>query len=344
MSASRETRFTASHTDRLIAGTRIALAAFSLFAIWLDPAEPARYTEVTYGLHTSYVGYSVVVAWLVWNRVGVTWLPLTTHVLDLAIFSVFQYLTMGPSSPFFVYFVFALFCAALRWGWRGTLRTIPVVVLAFVVMGASMSRHLGPTEFELNRFIIRIGYLIMVGTLLVYLGRHEDDRRRELRQLARWPAARDISAGTRTFVGYAADLLGADTMILLWSGADEPRVTRAVWSAQRWTVDAVPAADVDAPVADALAEHAFVAAGPFTGLSRVLTQRQRPVVEWIGQPFHPEIARELTGVSAGSAAFQTEHVSGRIIAAWPDAAGADVLPLLEAVARQMGTALGSRWR
>src|SRR5205814_9329915 len=127
------------------------------------------------GLHWMYVTYSVALAaltWTVWP--GGSQLALVTHAFDIIAFSVFQYLTLGPSSPFFVYFIFSLFCGAVRWGWRGTLATGVVVVLAFVAMGVSMSRTLGPTEFELNRFIIRMIYLGVTAAMLVYLGRYEE--------------------------------------------------------------------------------------------------------------------------------------------------------------------------
>src|SRR6266542_4343347 len=181
-------RFSRARAERTIAATRVAIAAFSLFAIWLDPAEPFRFTQLTYGLHIGYVVYSIALAGVMWQRPSTGWLPLATHVADIAVFSVFQYLTLGPSSPFFTYFIFSLFCGAVRWGWQGALATAPVVVIAFIVIAASMSRTFGSTEFEVNRFIIRIGYLMVISVLLVYLGRHEARLRDEIRSLAGWPS------------------------------------------------------------------------------------------------------------------------------------------------------------
>ena len=187
--AASSPRFLPSHTERAIALARIVLGASGLFAIWLDPAEPARFVEATYALHGVYVAYSLVLAWVMWNRSSAGILPIATHLIDMALFLTFQYLTLGPSSPFFTYFIFSLFCGALRWGWQGTLGTSVVVVVAYVAMGASMSRTLGPTEFELNRFIIRTVYLCLSAALLVYLGQHEIRLRNELGRLAHWPAA-----------------------------------------------------------------------------------------------------------------------------------------------------------
>src|SRR5947207_7443201 len=111
------------HAERAIAFTRIALAAASLLAVWLDPSDPAQFAHLTYVLQTVYFGYALIVAVYVWFRGEGTWLPIGTHATDVLASSIFQYITLGSSSPFFVYFIFALFCAAIRWGWKGTLRT-----------------------------------------------------------------------------------------------------------------------------------------------------------------------------------------------------------------------------
>ena len=161
------TRFSRARAERTIAFTRVAIAAFSLFAIWLDPAEPSRFTELTYGLHIGYTGYAILLAAIMWSRASTGWLPITTHVADIAFFSIFQYLTLGPSSPFFTYFIFSLFCGAVRWGWQGAFATAPLVILAFVGIAAAMSLTLGPVQFETNRFIIRVGYMLVVAILLV---------------------------------------------------------------------------------------------------------------------------------------------------------------------------------
>jgi hypothetical protein len=83
----------------MIALTRVFLGASSLFAIWLDPAEPARFVATTYTAHIIYVAYAIALAALIWNRSRLGRLPLATHAVDIVAFSIFQYLTLGPSSP-----------------------------------------------------------------------------------------------------------------------------------------------------------------------------------------------------------------------------------------------------
>jgi hypothetical protein len=100
---------TRSQAERTIAAARVVLAVFSLAAVWFDPAEPARFAATTYSLHLSYLAYSLLLGLFTWQRAVGARLAAATHVADIAIFSVFQYLTLGPSSPFFVYFIFSLF-------------------------------------------------------------------------------------------------------------------------------------------------------------------------------------------------------------------------------------------
>jgi len=113
-----------SRAERLIATGRVVLAAFSLLAVWLGPSGAASPTPWAYGLLSGYGVYALLVALLVWSwRAHLGRLPLVTHVLDLAAFSFLMYFTGGPSSPFFIYFVFSLVCATVRWQWSGTLWT-----------------------------------------------------------------------------------------------------------------------------------------------------------------------------------------------------------------------------
>src|SRR5437867_2249729 len=132
------------HAERPIAAARVLLAVASLFAIWLDPAEPARYVTATYSLLIVYVAYSVAVLPFAWRRHTARHFGLITHLIDIVVFSLLQFVTLGPSSPFFVYFVFSVCCGALRWDWRGTLATAILVFVSYVLMGTWLVETLGP--------------------------------------------------------------------------------------------------------------------------------------------------------------------------------------------------------
>src|SRR5437762_7774983 len=94
------------HAERPIAATRVLLAVSSLFAMWLDPAEPQRHVDAMYALLVAYGVYSLAILPFAWRRHTGRHFGLTTHLVDIVVFSLLQFVTLGPSSPFFVYFVF----------------------------------------------------------------------------------------------------------------------------------------------------------------------------------------------------------------------------------------------
>jgi hypothetical protein len=171
---------------------------------------------------------------------------LLSHGIDIIAFSVFQYLSLGPSSPFFVYFIFSLFCGAIRWSWRGTLVTGAVAMAAYVGMAMSISNRFEQVEFEVNRFVIRIAYLAMATGMLVFLGRYEARLRSEIERLARWPVSLsgDPKAAVRRVLEYGARVMSAGQAVAVWEATEEPVIHEARWSAgafvmQHWPPDQV---------------------------------------------------------------------------------------------------------
>lgn len=329
--------------ERTIALARVALACTSLFAIWLDPAEPARLAPVTYTLHAIYVTYSIGLALVVTLRPIPARLPVVTHAIDLGMFSLFQFLTRGPSSPFFVYLIFSLFCAAVRWGWRATLWTAGVVVTAYMLTIVWVSRHGRPPDFELNRAIIRTMYLIVSAALLVYLGRYQERLRGEIERLARWPAVSDLSLerAAERFLGHAADIVGSRRVLAVWEAAEEPSSQLALWMGGRVVVRSQPPAEADSSaLAEAGGKTTVVLPGPI----RMGSVSGAAAGEGAGPArlpaLPPAVLDQLEGaVGLASAAFQTERVRGRVYFADLGTPGAEIVPLTELVAREIGTSL-----
>jgi signal transduction histidine kinase len=289
------------HAERTIAAARVALAMASLLAVGMDPPEPARFAPLTYTLYWLYLGYAVALAGFTWTRPRLAApVALTTHTIDIVAFSAFQYLTLGPSSPFFVYFIFSLFSGAIRWGWRGTFLTGAVVVAAFLTMAVSMGRTLGGTEFELNRFIIRVMYLCVAASLLVYLGRHEERLRVEIERLARWPAVVGADPGEAggALIEHAAGILRASRVAVLWEARDEPWVNVVTWSAE---------------------------AG---------AQASRHAPQDRGDPL-----AALSDSHARTAPFQAGQISGRVTFIPLGTPTEETTPLAEVVAREIGASL-----
>ena len=158
-------------SGRVIALGRIMLSALFLLSIWLDQSQPAQAPEQTYGLLLFYVLSSVTVALLCWRN---WWLDARlaapAHLLDMAVFTGIIFSTNGYTSPFFLFFILPLLSAAIRWGWRETTLTAMALVLLYLAGGLLVA---GSEAFELQRFIVRSGHLVILSAVLIWFGIHQ---------------------------------------------------------------------------------------------------------------------------------------------------------------------------
>lgn len=250
-----------SRAEWLIANGRLVLAAASLIAIWLDPSEPSKYAAATYSLLWGYLIYSLLAGFLVWALPApLPVLQIATHAVDLLFFTVAMYLTEGPTSPFFAYFVFAIICATLRWNWRGTLWTTSIALTAFIGLGVYAAEVLQDPVFELNRFIIRSVYLGVVAGLLGYLGEYQQKHRSEISKLASmpWPVPVEIEVLVREVLEHSASILSAPRLLMVWEVAEEPRLNLALWSADDFHWDRDPPTPFGSLIAEALVDKSFL--------------------------------------------------------------------------------------
>lgn len=331
-----------AQSEQTIALARVALAATALSAVWLDPPEPAQYASVAYILHWIYVIYAGALAlWLVaWE--GGDWLPLLTHAGDIVVFSVFQYLTLGPSSPFFVYFVFSMFCGAIRWGWRGSLVTGALVMVFYVGMALSMHERVRSSGFEANRFVVRLAYLVVATGMLVYLGRYEARLRLEIERLARWPAPLgerpDVAIGR--ILEYGAKLMQAGCVLAVWEANDEPAIHEALWTAGGMTLRSQAPGTLTLLTDDAVARSTFICRGPAREARGILLpDRAGRLVRRDGMPLHPDVLDRLPGTGMATSAFRMELVTGRVFFSGLGTPPTETLPLTEVVTREIGSSL-----
>src|SRR5215217_5066645 len=208
-----------TRADRTIALGRMALAGAALFAIWLDPAQPARHEELTYTLLTGYTAYALVVAGMVWRRsIPAAGWALGRHVLDLVVFAALMYLTEGPTSPFFVLLTFAMLSATLRWQWQGAMLT--GIACSLILAGFGITAALGAAnmQFEITRTVIRGVYLGVAALTLASLGFYQTQVRAELWRLAEQPigSAARSDWPIQEALAYAAGVLRVPRALLVW--------------------------------------------------------------------------------------------------------------------------------
>jgi signal transduction histidine kinase len=247
----RSTGRPAARVERVLAVGRAFLTVTALIAIYLDPTEPVRLREVTYGVLLGYAAYSLAILAYV-N--GTTRLTTThgqiLHGLDILWTSALTFVSEGPVSPFFLFFLFVVLAAAYRWGFRETAGTAVVTVAVFLIETAvAAARPWNATwfasiEFELNRTILRVAYLLLTGVLLGYLAEQEKHSRAELAAIA--AAARQPQVN----LGLGGSVAAVARALLSTFGAASIAVVVRDHETQRtllWQLDGQPNAE-HAPV------------------------------------------------------------------------------------------------
>ena len=157
-------------SGRVIALSRLILAAVFLFAVWLDPAEAAHEPEVVYVLLGAYVLWSAIVLSSTWSNWWLDYkLAVVAHAIDVGAFGVVVYYTEGYTSPFYTFFVFLILSASIRWGVRETSLTAGIILLFYVTAGSAAILFRG-AELDPNSLLVRSGYLIVLSLLLIWFG------------------------------------------------------------------------------------------------------------------------------------------------------------------------------
>ena len=166
-------------SGRVIALGRVMLVILFLIAIVLDRSEPERAVVETYVLLIVYAAGAVAVAAATWRN---WWLDarlaVPAHAADMAVFTAIVFSANGTTSPFFLFFVLPLLSAAIRWNWRETALTASALIVLYLIAGLLIA---GTQGFEIERFVIRSGHLLILSLLLIWFGIHERATRLFLR-------------------------------------------------------------------------------------------------------------------------------------------------------------------
>jgi signal transduction histidine kinase len=170
----------AQRVEKALAIARLILAAASGLAIWIDPTEPSRYYVFTYGVLVGYTLFSVLL--LLFPRFGSTHhaTPVLIQAIDILWVSVLILATGGSTSPFFVFYTFTLVSAAHRWGfWESICNGVLVAITFLAISIGTEELQFLEVSYEVNRFIIRSTYLILMSVVLGYLAENEKRLRGE---------------------------------------------------------------------------------------------------------------------------------------------------------------------
>ena len=201
-------------TERVLATARAVLAIGFLVTAHLDPSEPSRDANIAYSLLVLYSGYSILLfAVLLFETEVTPRFTVVVHGADVLWPVVISLFTDGPNSPFFLFFIFAILAAALRWDVREAIFTALLAATTVVAEGIALTysagTYLGGARLDLDSFIMRGVYLMMFGCLIGYLAKSEKRRRAEALSISRLSAKASVEAGLKgTLLAVLQELLG----------------------------------------------------------------------------------------------------------------------------------------
>ena len=257
----------------LIATARLALAVGTLVAAAMDPADAADLAPLYLGW---YLPYSLALLAMVWTpaRFAPGW-DLTVHVVDVTFFALWLLTPASTGqSPVFVFYVFIVVCATLRWQIAGTLWTAAAAILASLLIG-----FYAPPIYEGTAVPFALAsrgiFLALIATLIGYLGTHQQRFQYEISRLASWPRkpVRDPRALITEIIRQASEFLACPRVLLVWEEPGEGWVNVA-WQSQdevMWTQE--PEATYGSFVLPGLEEMSFQVADAANERARVLMLR-----------------------------------------------------------------------
>lgn len=329
-------------TERLIVVGRIILAVLSLLVMWLDPGNPSQFNVTSYLLLIAYLGYSLLMLPLVWAlSLQVDKIGLITHIVDIALFTSLVYVTKGINSPFFAYFVFAIFCAALRWQKEGTLWTALAFLCLFIGMGLSMEVIRNTEDFVLNHLIVRSVFLIATALLLVYLTSYEKRVRTELGKLHDWPSYTNTTSSPQTLIRealtYAAEVMDAPRVLMIWEEREEPTRHIICLSPEKFQWQQIPPNVYEPLVAQCLEHSDFLCQNADNASASVLLTINKNFSHWLGTPLHSELVAQYQIHQVISVLLNGQHFQGRLLFLDKPDINSDDLTLSGLVGQQLKT-------
>ncbi|HKO42623.1 MAG TPA: histidine kinase [Pyrinomonadaceae bacterium] len=207
--------------DRMIATMRLVLAGSALVVIYLDPAEPDHLVQETYGALVLYVLYSVALYIdSVLSKGVLGWRRSWAHWIDVLWYTLLIGLSSGTNSIFFFFYFFSILVASFRWGFRSGTR----ITIASFALFTTVGYVTAPSNFELNRFLLRPIYLLVLGYMIAYWGGFEVELRRRLKFLKDIARLSNPRFGVDRTITWAMEQLlsfyDADSCLLILSNAE----------------------------------------------------------------------------------------------------------------------------
>ena len=203
----------------------MVLAIVFFVALWIDPSQPVRASEMGYLLIGGYLAISVVLmvvamrSW--WWDYRLAW---TVLGLDVLAFLAAVFFTEGGAddftSPFLAFFSFLMLAATIRWDWRVTAATGLIVTSLYLLVGIGLVS--AGIELDTFRFGRRVAYMLVLSLILIWFGL----QRRE-QYIGRFRDAHEavgLLPPLRSALDFAIEQCGARGGAIAWSESEEPAI------------------------------------------------------------------------------------------------------------------------
>lgn len=210
-----------SRIEQNIARCRLILSVAAFVAVYVDPTEPllSRWIPLTAGpfvmdpwlwvIMGAHLAYSLVVYVALWReRLSPQRVAPQTMWADVLFGVAIAALTEGVTSPFYVFFAFAVVVVGLRAGLRPAMLVTGVSVGLY---GFYLSLILISPGRAANLYIMRPVYLAITGYLVGYLGQQRLELQEEIRR--RDAAAQRHRIGRDLHDGFIQSLAGINLKI-----------------------------------------------------------------------------------------------------------------------------------
>jgi len=165
---------------RLVSILRLMLAATALLVFLIGPSESDRYIQLTYAILALYTIYSAVIFGLSVRRSDL--IPAQhMHWFDMVWYLGLIALTSGTTSICYNFFFFSILVASFGWGYKAGLRLTLTSAFLFTIV-AVLTEPQWPT-FEMNRLMLRVMQLLILGFLISRWGGFKINLRNRLQLL-----------------------------------------------------------------------------------------------------------------------------------------------------------------
>lgn len=213
----------------LISAGRLVTALFAVVAVYLDPTQPAQFSQIAKLVLGGYAVFALVIAMSPVRKPLNSKFHLLSHGVDIVVLGGLASLTNELTSPFFAFLPFILLATTMRWGMSGAIVGAAVLETVLILIGLP---DLEDGDSELNVLIMRSAYFIVAAVMLGYFGASRDRSRERLARLADWPSdslTNDRTVWLKSIIQHAAEVLGDPRLIIVWEDQDEPKESVGYW-------------------------------------------------------------------------------------------------------------------